>query len=1080
MACPKTITGTILALLVCCPEFLVKAADPEPADLEFFEKKIRPVLAEHCFKCHGNGNRKGQLQLDSRASMLKGGEIGPVVIPGQPDKSVLIKAIRYTDDQLKMPPKGKLPDANIADFIRWVKSGAPWPENVAVKGVLAGKEPEDLNARKRPWSLEPLQKHLLPTCANKSWARSPIDAFILAKLEAAGLRAARPADKRTLIRRATYDLTGLPPTVEEVNDFLRDDSPIAFEKVVGRLLSSPFYGERWGRHWLDLVRFAETSGHEYDLEMPEAYVYRDYVIRALNADVPYDQFLVEHIAGDLLSRPRVHPTDGFNESVIATGFWFLGESIHSPVDVRADECDRIDNQIDVWGKTFLGLTVACARCHDHKFDPISSRDYYGLMGYLESSRFQRAFIDPPERGQATCLRLENLKNQLQAQAIEIAARCLKANIRELARCLSESVSVPKNALPHWSANSTLTASELTTKRMEILNQMKAISAMAVERQKRDVLFEDFKKGTFQDGFVTGKAFGRATSQTTQVILSSDPDHPVKEVVGPCVANSGRVSNRLQGAIRSKTFVIQKKKVFYRVAGRGSHINLIIDGYQRIRDPIYGGLTITIDHGDQFEWRVQDVGMWLGHRAYIEIIDDGSGYVACDRIVFSDDSTPSPAPHPLMIRMVDDMQLKSPQALERKYQDLLFEIVEQWQSKTLNQAEDQDDRIDLLNWMLRSDVVVKTGNGSTSTSQEREAWSALWTQFRQAESELPAPQRAMAMAEGTGWNEPVHIRGSHKALGEMIPRRFLEVLAGDHQPQPVNGSGRLELAQRMLDSASPLLARVMVNRIWQHHFGEGIVRSTDNFGNLGEPPAHRELLDFLASEFIRQGWSIKRMHRLMLLSSTYQMASTHPLTQSSTENEEGIDPENKLLHRMSIRRLEAECIRDAILAVSGRLDRKMYGPGVLPYLTPHMDGRGRPEASGPRDGAGRRSIYINVRRNFLTPMFLAFDFPIPFTTIGRRSTSNVPAQALTLMNNPFVLEQAKNWAAQILAMPDATPRQRITRMFEAALARLPSDTELADALVFIEQQSRGYGRADDSRAWIDLCHVLLNVKEFIYY
>jgi hypothetical protein len=506
---------------VCCPEFLVKAADPEPADLEFFEKKIRPVLVEHCFKCHGNGNRKGQLQLDSRASMLKGGEIGPVVIPGQPDKSVLIKAIRYTDDQLKMPPKGKLPDANIADFIQWVKSGAPWPENAVVKGGLAGKEPVDLNARKRPWSLEPLQKHLLPTCANKSWARSPIDTFILAKLEAAGLRASPPADKRSLIRRVTYDLIGLPPTVEEINDFLRDDSPIAFEKVVDRLLSSPHYGERWGRHWLDLVRFAETSGHEYDFDMPEAYVYRDYVIRALNADVPYDEFLVEHIAGDLLPQPRRHPTDGFNESVIGTGFWFLGESIHSPVDVRADECDRIDNQIDVWEKTFLGLTVACARCHDHKFDPISSRDYYALMGYLESSRFQRAFIDPPERDQAAYLRLENLKNQLQTRAVEIATRSLKATIGKLARCLSESVSIPKNALPQWLANSTRTPSEFTTKRMEILKQTKAISAMAVERQKRDILFEDFKKGTFQDGFCHWEGFW----------TGHEPDHTGDPIVG---------------------------------------------------------------------------------------------------------------------------------------------------------------------------------------------------------------------------------------------------------------------------------------------------------------------------------------------------------------------------------------------------------------------------------------------------------------------------------------------------------------------------------------------------------------------
>jgi hypothetical protein len=474
-------------------------------------------------------------------------------------------------------------------------------------------------------------------------------------------------------------------------------------------------------------------------------------------------------------------------------------------------------------------------------------------------------------------------------------------------------------------------------------------------------------------------------------------------------------------------------------------------------------------------------MWLGQRAYIEIIDDGPGYVAVEKILFSDDGPPPPTPNQLIVRVLDDPQLKSPQGLARKYEELFLEIVEQWRSGTFDSTADRGDRVDLLNWMLGSDLLVKRDNGSAQPSQQNcEKWATLLDQVRKAEKDLPAPRRAMAIADGTGWNEPVHIRGNHKILGETVPRRFLEVIAGDGQPQPSKGSGRLELAQLMVDSAKPLLARVMVNRIWQHHFGEGLVRSPDNFGLMGEPPTHQELLDFLAGEFIRNGWSIKRMHRLLLLSSTYQMASANPSQPSSRGKEEVIDPQNKLLHRMPIRRLEAECIRDAILAVSGRLDRKMYGPSVLPYLTPHMDGRGRPEMSGPLDGAGRRSIYINVRRNFLPPMFLAFDFPIPFTTMGRRSVSNVPAQALTLMNNPLVVELSNHWAKQILAEPDMTSSQRIKKMFETAFARPPSDTELADALHFLEEQSQEYGRAHDVRAWSDLCHVLLNVKEFIFY
>jgi hypothetical protein len=1085
------IAGIFLAWFLWGQEIpLVGAADPDPDKVEFFEKRIRPVLVENCYKCHGNGNKKGKLQLDSRAGMLKGGETGPVLVPGQPDNSLLIKAIRYTDDQLRMPPKSKLPDANVADFITWVKSGAPWPENTAAKADLgdrslgdqrpSGKGRFDLKARKKPWSLEPLKNQGIPVVKNKDWPRSSIDPFILAKLESAGLLPSSPADKRALIRRVTYDLIGLPPTAAEIDDFLRDESPDAFARVVDRLLASPHYGERWGRHWLDLVRYAETTGHEYDFELPEAYVYRDYVIRALNADVPYDQLVIEHIAGDLLWEPRRHPKDGFNESVLGTGFWFLGESAHSPVDIRADESDRIDNQIDVLGKTFLGLTVACARCHDHKFDPISTKDYYALMGYLESSRMQRAFIDPPER--TANFRLKHLNDELQAQAAEMTAASLKRQVEKLSKSLSSgSVSAQDDLRTPWLAlaSSSLAPAQFEARRRNILEQFKALSAKAHEREKRDILFEDFR--TPQDWFVTGMAFDPFPTRATRAVLSPEPNRPVKNVMGPGVAHSGQVSNQLQGTLRSKTFVIQKKKVLYRVAGRSAQINLIIDGYQRIRDPIYGGLTIPIDHGSQFEWRVQDVSMWLGQRAYIEIIDDGPGYVAVEKILFSDDGLPPAAPNQLIVRVLDDSHLKSPRGLARKYEELFLEIVEQWRTGSLHSTADRDDRIDLLNWMLGSDLLVKMDNGSAQPSQQNcEKWATLLYQIRKAEKELPAPRRAMAMADGTGLDEPVHIRGNHKILGETVPRRFLEVIAGDGQPQPAKGSGRLELAQLMIDSAKPLLARVMVNRIWQHHFGEGLVRSPDNFGLMGEPPTHPELLDFLAAEFIRNGWSIKQMHRFMLLSSTYQMASASPSRPSSRGKEEAIDPQNKLLHRMPIRRLEAECIRDAILAVSGRLDRKMYGPSVLPYLTSHMDGRGRPEMSGPLDGAGRRSIYVNVRRNFLTPMFLAFDFPIPFTTMGRRSVSNVPAQALTLMNNPLVVELSNHWAKRILAERDTTSSQRIKKMFETAFARPPSDTELADALHFLEEQSREYGRADDVRAWSDLCHVLLNVKEFIFY
>jgi hypothetical protein len=396
--------------------------DPKPTDatradptaIEFFEKSIRPLLSARCHGCHGPAKQKGGLRLDSRAAILEGGGSGPAVVPGDARASLLIDAVNY-GEAVQMPPKSKLPETEIAALERWVEMGAPWGHDVSSSGGSKA-DPSDfrtlLRERARFWSFQPLRRVSPPAPVDATgWTRSPIDRFILAGLSRHGLTPAPEASRRTLIRRLTFDLTGLPPSSAEVDAFLSDRSPDAYDRLVDRLLASPHYGERWGRHWLDLVRYAETAGHEFDYEIPYAFRYRDYVIRSLNADLPYDNFLVEHLAGDLMERPRRHPVERFNESIIATGFLYLGEGTHSPVDVREEEMRRVDNQIDVISKAFLGLTVACARCHDHKFDPIASRDYYALAGFLHSSRYQQAFIDPPERvGRrcVVCARLWNL------------------------------------------------------------------------------------------------------------------------------------------------------------------------------------------------------------------------------------------------------------------------------------------------------------------------------------------------------------------------------------------------------------------------------------------------------------------------------------------------------------------------------------------------------------------------------------------------------------------------------------------------------------------------------------------------
>ena len=381
---------------------------PDPSALEFFEREVRPLLVGRCQECHGAKKQKGDLRLDSRAAVLAGGSTGPAVVPGKAGESLLVDAINY-GDLYQMPPKSKLPASEIAVLTRWIDMGAPWPGDDRPKSAAKVAAAFDLEARAKHWSFRPIRAPEPPEVRDRAWPKDAIDRFILAALEAKGLAPAPEADRRTLIRRATFDLIGLPPEPAEIDAFLEDESPDAFEKVVDRLLASPHYGERWGRHWLDLVRYAETAGHEFDYDLPDASGYRDYVIRALNADLPYDQFVVEQVAGDLLDPPRRHPTEGFNESILGTGFFFLGEGTHSPVDLREEEAQRLDNQIDVFSKTFLGLTVACARCHDHKFDAISTKDYYALAGYLQSSRSVQAFIDPPDRIAPLVAELKALK-----------------------------------------------------------------------------------------------------------------------------------------------------------------------------------------------------------------------------------------------------------------------------------------------------------------------------------------------------------------------------------------------------------------------------------------------------------------------------------------------------------------------------------------------------------------------------------------------------------------------------------------------------------------------------------------------
>lgn len=930
----------------------------DDAALTFFESRVRPALVEHCVACHGPEKQKGGLRLDHGSFLAQGGDNGPAVAPGDPGASRLLDAVGYANVELQMPPSGRLPEAVVADLHMWIVGGAVWPVE-PIPGA-APVEAFDLAARRAAhWAWQPLQTPSLPA-VDMTWPRNGMDTFVLAKLTEAGLAPAPPATPSTLLRRVTFDLTGLPPSAADAQAFAQDTQPGAYERAVDRLLASVHFGEHWARKWLDLTRYAESYGFEQDFGIPEAWRYRDYVIRALNADLPYDQFVREHIAGDLLESPRRDPATGSNESILATGWWRMYQSQHAPVDVRLDHAERIDNQIDVFSKTFLGMTVSCARCHDHKFDAISTADYYGLAGIFRSARQDYVELDPG------------------SQIAAAAQQTKSIHARGVALLRAQHPAPPP-------------------------------ASAEVPMASGDV-FEDFEDG-YAGWFPAGVAFGEGPTGAPDWM----PHKGAGLALPPGVAHSGRHGAALRGTLRSPSFRLSTDRILLRASGSQSTIRLVIEGYM-LRDIVpllFESTWLDVNHGPEFRWlEMAGLKKYEGCQAYLELSDPGEGYLGVDRVAFSNGPPPEVA---IDTVPAFDTAALTPLALEMEN-------------------------------TLRA---------------------------------LPAPARAFALAEGNGVDEPVFVRGNPKNHGPVVPRRFLEAIAGTDQAPVGAGSGRLALAGQVLDPANPLTARVFVNRVWHHLFGRGIVPTVDNFGAMGQPPSHPELLDYLATRFRTEGWSIKRLIRELVTSETYRMSSI-----AQDPRAEEIDPTNSLLHRMPLRRLPAEPVRDALLAVAGTLDANWGGPSVQAYISPFMGGQRRPETSGPMDGARRRAIYLEVRRNFLPTFLQVFDFPTPDTTRGARNVSNVPAQSLVLMNDPFVAEQAQAWGARACASEAASPEQRIESLYWEAFARPPQPQEIATALAFLREQTAHYaGPAPESlrdpRAWADLCHALFTLKEFIF-
>ncbi|WP_146432474.1 PSD1 and planctomycete cytochrome C domain-containing protein [Blastopirellula retiformator] len=1097
-----------------------QTAEPAPefpdAHLEFFEKEVRPLLVRHCYECHSADAEEpaGSLLLDSRAAILTGGDSGAAIEVGNPAESLLVDAINW-DDLYEMPPNTKMPAAEIAILTRWVKMGAPWPKEEAPEFV---KKAFDIDARKsQHWAWQPLSHPLPPKVSQADWPLDDIDRFILAKLEQAKFEPNAPADKRTWLRRVTFDLIGLPPTPAEIDAYLADESPQAKETVVDRLLASPRYGEKWGRHWLDLMRYGESRGHEFDYNIPNVHEYRDYVIRALNQDLPYNQLVIEHLAGDLLEEPRLHPDQHYNESILGTGFWHLGEWVHSPVDIRKDEADRFDNMVDVMGKSFMALTIACARCHDHKFDAISQADYYRQFGFLQSSEYRQVRFETMAHNDQVADQLAKLDQQTQTTltaALREAAAARQSNWKSL---LSAAIAV----LQTKDADRAAIAQEHGVRVEQLSPLVRELQQASGEPQHPLHLFgklatsgDDQRKEAFDslaftplDGefpnhqhlidfnFATeaqwrtnGYAFGTSPQRIGQLQLSGKGMPEGVRLAGAAVRDArwnrlaradgvepdqGRHGKWEQAGrtIRTPTFELADGRVYYLVRGSGN-VFAVIDSHRMINGPLHGA-SLKSFHFDAAEgprWVTHDLRDYQGHRIHLEFSPDGDAPLEILQVA-EGDACPTYAP-PTTGKFI---------AAKLKDQPLTDETIAEAFAASLLDATaaigdpTRDEAAPLADWLVQSRAIAFDHDRDLDMKLRQIAADHQAQETELIDQIRFRSRMAPAMWDGSGENERVMIRGATRNLGDEAKRGLPVAFGGSHEFDAL-GSGRLQMAHEMMSPTNPFASRVIVNRLWHHLLGRGIVGSVDNFGVLGEEPTHPELLDYLSNEFIADDWSMKRMIRRIVLTQTYAMSS------ELGGPEETADPNNKLLHRMRIRRLTGEAIRDEVLAISGRLDTQMYGRSVPTYLTEFMQGRGRP-ASGPIDGDGRRTIYLSIRRNFLSPTLLAFDVPQPASTVGKRNQSNVPAQALILLNDPMIYAEAQRWGGQVAAQ--AEPRaDRIAAMFVTAFGRLPHEAEANAATAYFAEraaQRQLTPEAADANPeiWGDLAHALFNVKDFIY-
>jgi len=983
---------------------MILAAIPALGD-EGFEKHVRPLLIDRCFKCHSSAKISGGLRLDSRESILKGGDSGPAAISGKPAESLMIAAIEHRGE-LRMP-KEKLPVAQIAHLKEWVARGLPWPAAAVGPSGLASSD-NMTDEHRRWWAYQPVRATAAPAVREASGANNEIDRFILAKLEAQRLSPSRPADKRTLLRRITYDLIGLPPTPQEVDAFINDHSPNAFENTVEWLLASPAYGERWGRHWLDLVRYADTAGENSDDPAPHAWRYRNWVIDAFNRDQPYDEFVREQLAGDLLATKG--PSELYSSRVVATGFLAIARRFGHDTD--KDMHLTFEDTIDTIGRAFLGQSIACARCHDHKYDPFTSRDYYALYGILQSTRFPFPGCEfkQPSRDLVPLMPAAEW-----ARSVEPHQKKLAANDAELKRLTDVMVS-----------------KSLTLR-------------TSISKARKRIANGEFKDGGLQNiETPSGKPIEPIDVKPRQAIQLSIL--PLK--------NHGADTTLVEWQIEE-------------IDGKKRRWDLTKD----VIDDFLAGNPHADKHGNTGVWWFLD-----GRDTFNplpEKLRDFSGKPGLN--IWRNGDTPSilvnssekpigvwttlparsmfvhPAPNgPVAIAWVSPIEGKV--------------------RITGRVADAHTGGPDGVGWVLdhlAMDLTVETKE-LVALGAENARLVALRTALV---ANAPRQDLAYAVTEGKTENARIHLRGDPEKLGPEVPRRWLSLLGS--KPVPAGaGSGRLQLAEWLTDPANGLTARVMVNRIWQHHFGKGLVPTPNDFGTRGQPPTHPELLDRLAAQFVEDGWSIKKIHRRIVLSATYQQAAD--ARADAIER----DANNTLYWRFDRRRLSAEELRDSLLVVGGRPDRVPGGSHPFPAESTWNFTQHVPFSSF--YDSDKRSVYLVTLRNRRHPFLGLFDGADPNASTATRQTTTVPTQALYFMNDPFVHRQAEMLTDQILLNPDNATR--LDDLFRLLFQRLPVEIDRTKADAFRKRYAAAVTESPaivEKAAWTALVRVLMSSNEFLH-